>query len=304
MKTQFFLRGYLCERLQQQKSNSCIATILRKINRFCALSILVAITAGATNAQRVIYDQSRDKTAQDAETAAKQIASSSLFDKMLRNVDLQEKYEVDTTMAFLEQQMRAKIQNFTYWSHPDDKPVQVLSQNPPIFGREQCKSVECELHSLEIKIKIFLVGASPSERSKIDRQLQGLQEKKDALDRALKDLQASSKSQDPAVVRAFSLIEDNGKDLIDYAKKASQFADSSGHPIEGLSKALNQIGDGLDEMLSLYNAVKNIWDGYKAISVEPSSLRPPQEQIDLELLAIEQDHVKTISLIRAREFAE
>jgi len=304
MKTQFFLRGYLCERFHQQDLKSCIATILRRINRFCILSTFVAVTAGATNAQRVIYDQSRDKTAQDAETAAKQIASASLFDKMLRNVDLQGKYEVDTTMAFLEQQMRAKIQNFTYWSRADDTPVQVLSQSPPIFGKQSCKSVECELQSLQIKIKTFLVSASPSERSQIDRQLQELQEKKDALDRALKDLQASSKSQDPVVVRAFSSIEDNGKDLIDYAQKVSQFADSSGHPIEGLSTALNQIGDGLDEMLSLYTAVKNIWDGYKAISIEPSSLRPPQEQIDLELLAVEQDHVKTISLIRAREFAE
>lgn len=304
MKTQFFLLGYLCGGLRPKSSNRCIAAILRKMNRFCFLSILAAITAGAASAQRVIYDQARDKTAQDAETAAKQIASASLFDKMLRNVDLQAKYEIDTTMAFLQQQMRAKIQNFTYWSNPDDVPVKVLSQNPPIFGLQQCKSVECELQSLEIKIKTFQAGATPSERSQLDRQLQELEEKKEALDRALKDLQASSKSQDPAVVRAFSLIEDNGKDLIDYAKKVSQFADSSGHPIAGLSTALNQIGDGLDEMLSLYNAVKSIWEGHKAISVEPSSLRPPQEQIDLELLAVEQDHIKTISLIRAREFAE
>src|SRR5689334_14754708 len=133
MKTQFFLLGYLCQRLHPKNSNRCVAAIFRKMNRFCSLSILAAITAGAASAQRVIYDQSRDKTAQDAETAAKQIASASLFDKMLRNVDLQAKYEIDTTMAFLQQQMRAKIQNFTYWSNPDDVPVKVLSQNPPIF---------------------------------------------------------------------------------------------------------------------------------------------------------------------------
>jgi hypothetical protein len=278
--------------------------MLRKLNRFSAASALMFTIVGTAHAQRVIYDQSRDKTAQDAENAAKQITSSSLFDKMLQNVDVQAKQEIDTTMAFVEQQMRAKIENFTFWSHPDDKPVVVLSETPPIFGPQYCKSIQCELQSLKTKIEVYLEGASPLDQSQINQRIHELEEKKAALDQALKHLQSSSKSQNPTVVQAFPLLNDNGKSLLDYAKKISQLTDSSGKPMKGLAATLNQVGDGLEEMLSLYNAVKNIWDGYKAITVEPESLRPPQEQIDLQLLAIEQDHLKAISLIRARESAE
>jgi len=45
------------------------------------------------HAQRVIYDQAKDKEAQDAATAAKDLGSGTLFQKMLHNVDLQSKQE-------------------------------------------------------------------------------------------------------------------------------------------------------------------------------------------------------------------
>jgi len=271
-------------------------------SRSFGVLVIILIVANSVLAQRIIYDQTRDKTAQDAESAAKEITSGALFDKMLHNVDLQSKQEIDTAMAFVEQQMRAKIENFAFWAYPDDKLVQVLPG--PAFIGQFCKSVTCELKSLKIKLDAYLGDLSPLTEEQIKNRLAELDEKKKALDQALKQLRDSSKSQDPAVVRAFSLVNDNGKDLVDYAKKVSRLLDDSGHPIKGLSSALNEVGDGLDQMLSLYTAIKSIWDGYAAVSVEPASLRPPQEQIDLQLLALEQDHLKTIALIRATERAE
>jgi hypothetical protein len=270
--------------------------------RLTAVFMALLSAAHCLRAQRVVYDQARDKTAQDAQSAAKEVTSGTLFDKMLRNVDLQGKQEIDTTMAFVEQQMRAKIENFTYWNHTGDKVVTVIPG--PAFIGQTCQSVVCELKSLQIKLNAFLADSSPLTKEDIKDRLAELDEKKKALDQALKQLQDSSKSKDPLVVQTFSFINDNGKDLIGYAQKVSQLADNSGRPIKGLSSALTQVGDGLDQMLSLYNAVKGIWDGYQAVSVDPASLRPPQEQVDLQLLALEQDHLKTIALIRAREYAE
>lgn len=264
--------------------------------------MVILPAANCLRAQRVVYDQARDKTAQDAQSAAKEVTGGALFDKMLHNVDLQGKQEINTTMAFVEQQMRAKIDNFTYWNHPGDRVVTVIPG--PAFIGQTCQSVVCELKSLQIKLNAFLADSSPLTEEQIKSRLADLDEKKKALDQALKRLQDSSKSKDPAVVQAFSFVNDNGKDLISYAQKVSSLADNSGHPIKGLSSALNQLGDGFDQMLSLYNAVNSIWDGYQAVSVDPASLRPPQEQTDLQLLALEQDHLKTIALIRAREYTE
>src|SRR5260370_16363244 len=184
---------------------------------------------------------------------------------MLHNVDLQGKQEIDRTMAFVEQQMRSKIENFIYWNHPGDRVVTVIAGRA-LIG-QTCQSVVCELKSLQIKLNAFLADSSPLTGEQIRDRLAELDEKKKALDQALKQLQDSSKSKDPAVVQAFSFVNNNGKDLIDYAQKVSKLGDDSGHPIKGLSSALTQVGDGLDQMLSLYTPVKSICEGYHAVSV-------------------------------------
>ncbi len=295
-------RSAIHGRVQKARTPLRCLPVLNWTVRLIAVLTVIVSTANCLRAQRVVYDQARDKTAQDAQSAAKEVTSGALFDKMLHNVDLQGKQEIDTTMAFVEQQMRSKIENFIYWNHPGDRVVTVIPG--PAFIGQTCQSVVCELKSLQIKLNAFLADSSPLTGEQIRDRLAELDEKKKALDQALKQLQDSSKSKDPAVVQAFSFVNNNGKDLIDYAQKVSKLGDDSGHPIKGLSSALTQVGDGLDQMLSLYNAVKSIWDGYHAVSLDVTSLRPPQEQTDLQLLALEQDHIRTIALIRAREYAE
>lgn len=260
--------------------------------------LMISICPPALQAQRIIYDQGKDKTAQDAASAAKDIGSGTLFQKMLQNVDLQSKHEADTTMAWVEQQMRAKIENFEVWSSPNDKVATPLGNVSVMPGR--CFSVRCELLSLQVRVEFFL-GTAPMTPEEIKARLADLDKKQQQLDQALKELRASSKSQDPAVVRAFALLEDNGKEVVDYAKQAVKLAEEQKLPVQGLPASLDKISVGLDQMLSLYGIVKGIWDGYQAVSVDPASLRPPREQIDLQLLALEQDHLKTVSLILARE---
>jgi hypothetical protein len=42
----------------------------------------------------------------------------------------------------------------------------------------------------------------------------------------------------------------------------------------------------LEQVLGLYHAVASIWKGEQAVRVDPASLRPSQEEIELQLLAI------------------
>jgi hypothetical protein len=263
--------------------------------------VILSACPAALQAQLVVYDQGKDKTAQDAATAAKDIGGGTLFQKMLHNVDLQSKHEAETTMAWVEQQMRAKIENFEVWTSSKDKVATPLENVGVMPG--SCFSVRCELLTLQVRVK-FILGTTEMTPEAIKAQLAELEKKKEQLDQALKELQASSKSQDPAVVRAFLLLQDNGKETVDYAKQVVRLAEDQKLPVQGLSASLSKIGDGLDQMLSLYGIVKGIWDGYQAVAVDPASLRPPREKIDLQLLALEQDHLKTVALILARENIE
>jgi hypothetical protein len=267
--------------------------------RALVLAACLAYSADAF-AQRIIYDQSRDKNAQDASAAAKDVTAGSLFSKMLANADAQAKREADTQMAFLEQQMRAKVEAFSSWYDPKDRVASVLPGNMGIL-EGTCRSVRCELESLRIKVNFFL-GIGPASPEDIAARLKALDAKKKELEDALKELQAAAKNPDPAVVRAFALLEDPGKDLVAYGKQFEDVAKANNIAInQGIVRATQQISDGLDETIAVYKVTKGIWDGYKAVDVDPASLRPRQETIDLQLLAIEQDHLKTLTRIGVRQ---
>jgi len=275
------------------------------------------LSSTSSFAQRILHDSKRDKTAQDAESAAKEITSGDLFNKMLRNADLQAKQNIETQMNFVRQEMRAKLESFTYWSvaagQLDKKgrpilesPLNVrhLANGSPFFIEGICQSVACELRSVETKIKAYLTDPSAMTKANVELRLKELAAKKGQLDEALKKLQESQQEKDPFVTQAFSLLEDHGKDALDYAKKVAAFAESKGYQAKGISNALDQIGEGMNQALSLYKAVSGIWEGQKAVSRDPASLRPPKEQIDLQLLALEQDHIKVMARINARKYLE
>jgi hypothetical protein len=267
------------------------------------LWLVIALLACSVDAsaQRLIHDEARDRSAQDLTAAAKDVASGALFARMLANVDAQARREADTTMAFVEQQMRAKIENFTKWTDPTDQ-AQIARPLPGGAGilQGRCKSLRCELESLKVKLEFFLRVSPPLSKDDLADQLKALEDKKAALRVALQQLRDSATAKDPAIVRAFTLLEDPGTDVVNYAKKISSVVDANGVSLPGVSKALGQVSDGLDEVLALYQAVAGIWKGYKAVSVDPASLRPPQEELDLRLLALDQDHLKAISRIKAR----
>ncbi|HEU0046110.1 MAG TPA: hypothetical protein VFQ43_00730 [Nitrososphaera sp.] len=105
------------------------------------------------HAQRVIYDQAKDKEAQDAATAAKDLGSGTLFQKMLHNVDLQSKQEADTTMAWVEQQMRAKIENFEVWTSPRDTVATLLPGNVGVMAGSWFSVLHLRVPWCQVKIQ-------------------------------------------------------------------------------------------------------------------------------------------------------
>ena len=166
-------------------------------------------------AQRIIYDAARDKTAQDAVTASKDVGAGSVFDTMLRNMDTQAKRETATALDFARQQMRARLESFTYWK---DKRDTIATSE---FDSSTCFSVECELNAVKATIEAKLIpGELPADQ--IAKRLAALTVKKKELDAAIKALKDASKSKDPLVVQAFAMVDEDGKDVLDYAGKIAK----------------------------------------------------------------------------------
>ena len=263
-------------------------------NSAVAIGLLFQISSYG---QHILYDATRDKTAQDAATAAKGIASGALFDKMLRNVDAQGKQDVDTTMAFVEQQMRAELENFQFWNHKDDKVLELEHIGPGVDiikdGTGECPSVICELESLQVQLQLAL--GPPIKKADIDARLREFETRKQLLQQLIANLKSKANAQDPVVIRVFEFLDENGQDAIDYATKIGKLTGN-----DGQAKALDAISDGLNEVLQLYKSVVDIWNGYKAIDVDPASLRPPREVLELQLVSLDEEHFQILTRIRAR----
>jgi hypothetical protein len=257
------------------------------------------------SAQRLIHDDDRDTTAQQAAAAAKQVTSGSLFDTMLRNVDAQARFEVETVLAYVREQMRARVNAFHAWHDPLAQPPDPLAQPPPsqaefLENARRCgKTVECTLR--ELKGRHAAALARPGTGADIAARLKAIEEKLAELRKELKALQQASPSQDPVVLRAFAALGDPGQDLLEQAR---EIAGLGGGSTTGIVSALEAIASGVDQVVALYRALAGIWRGQQAVSVDPASLRPPPQQVELQLLAVEQDYLKALARIEAREHVE
>jgi hypothetical protein len=268
--------------------------------------IAVACLACSVNAhaQRIIHDNQRDATAQQTIAAAKDVTSGALFAAMLKNVDAQAKLEVETVTAFVQERMRARLNAFEVWQDPKavpvglPKPGQVFSPAAAALCRG---SVECQLTELKQQHQTAL--AAPPTQADIDARLAAIKTRVTTLQAELKALKAANSSTDPFIVRAFEALEEPGKDILDYAEKIAGLAKDSPTAM-GVVNALTAIEEGVDQIIGLYKAIASIWRGQQAVSVDPASLRPPPQQIELQLLAVEQDHLKTVAAIRARKELE
>jgi len=257
------------------------------------LIYLVAFSA-CLPAQRIFYDGERDKRAQDAVIAGKEITSGSLFQKMLSNVDLQAKAEAADALRWTEKEMIATINNFQVWKHRDDKPGVTL----PIPGQcgfaieKRCKSVRCEMEAIEVQMEVD----TPQEANSIAERLKQIKAQQERLKAVIAELAKTSKSQDPVVLEILSHAGDV-EEIVKYAQGLTSASPTAG-------KVLGQISETLSQIESLYKSVQAIWAGYKAIENDVLMLRPAIEAVQLRLLGAEEEHLKAVAMIYARRLRE
>src|ERR1700720_1325824 len=77
--------------------------------------VLLITFNGFLGAQLRLYNETKDKKAQLAESAAKDIASGAVFDKEIQNLDNLSKLQIQRVLSFAKVQFEAGIDDFTTW---------------------------------------------------------------------------------------------------------------------------------------------------------------------------------------------
>lgn len=255
------------------------------LHRVTVVSLL-AISLG--HGQHVLYNQGKDKTAQDAAAAATEITSGATFDTMIHNLDIQAKREAETTVAFTREQMRSKIASARVWNADNE--------DPDPRNHKACSSVHCTLERLNSKLQESL-PTEIADPAQVQARLNEIKKKADELKSRVKELQqttAQAKSN-PGIFRALDHLGD-AKDVVGFGEQISKLAGSN----QGTMNALGQISGGLDELIALYASVKSIWAATAQVNIKIGDLAPSPENIQLQLLALEEQHLKRLSEIHAQ----
>jgi len=258
--------------------------------------ILAALPLGA---QQFFYDSKRDQQAQAAVAAAKDIASGSLFDRMLRNAERQLLLESGTMANWQKEIGRASLDNVVLWNDPAEamRPASAgtssgcvarrLSVSALATGR--CASLRCRLDELERNLAV------DTNEGAIEEELASLKGQIGQLSDEIKKLKEALRKEGDQSILAIAVDQlEMTEDLFAYANKLA------GMDLAGKNKAIGEIGAAVEEIKKWTIIVRDIWIGYKALQTRPGELIPMHQQLDLQLLKIESDRLTQLAKVYGR----
>jgi hypothetical protein len=242
--------------------------------RMRAVSIAVFLVAlpSAASAQRIIHDAARDEQAQATAAAARQLTSGSLFDTQLANLDQAGRQQLDTVLRWQEVRMRASLNAFSRWG---------------------------DVTRLAARIERDIAGLldTSAEQALAETRVGEIKARAEAIRTTLREVREQAAGRNDIVEQILSHVGD--------AKEVVAFAEGL-LPGDNASKiqALNELLASLEQVQKLHAAVKGILLGHAAVRVSARALRPDPLQTELELLAVEEEHLNRLGMIRARQRLE
>jgi hypothetical protein len=246
--------------------------------------------------QQFFYDSKRDKQTQEATEAVKDITTSPLFEKMLRNAEKQLNLEANALAEWQKLIGRGAFDNVSVWNDPKENPM----ATPSNFGRgcsahrlnlmsmpQDCKSLRCRIEQLELSLSVAKQDPAPSIQ-KVETEIKALKAEIANLKEQLQ------KNNDQSILAIAVDQIDNTADLLEYAKQLQKTG------VLGSGAAINQVAVALEQTKSFAVIIRDIWRGYEALRKKPGELIPLHEALDLQLLKIEADRLTQLAKIYGR----
>lgn len=222
-------------------------------------------------AQHILYNESKDKTAKDAMEAARKITSSPLIGTQLANLDRIEKDLLASEVAWTEASMRSNLQGFRVWR----------GINRIVDRVEKLLALDTTVE--EDKRENVLLNQSKEIRAAIQE---------------LKSQAATVQPAAPALGEEILKRIAQADELIELAGKAAKALPGKGN-FAAATQALDQIKTGVEEVTALVGSVAEILRTQKLVEVDPASLAPSRQRIQIQLLALEAEYLKTLTALRA-----
>jgi hypothetical protein len=233
--------------------------------------LLLLFLPPPARAQHILYNEARDKTAKDAMEAVKRITSSPLASSQLANLDKIEKDLLSSETAWTEASMRANLQGLRVWRG---------------------------IHRIVNRVEQLLALDTTVEE---DQRARVLETKREEIQAAIQDLK---KQAAPAQAMAPALREEilsrisQADELIELAGKAAKALPGKGN-FAAAAQALDQIKTGVDQVSALVASVSEILRTQKLVEADPASLAPSRQGIQIQLLSLEAEYLKTLTALRA-----
>jgi hypothetical protein len=234
--------------------------------------LLALLLAPLCNAQRVLHNPDRDAQAQAAVSAAKDVASASLFETQAKNLEVLARQQLETIVRWQQVKMRTQVNAFSNWASVQNSLDTVAAKLAP---------------DIDTQAEQALAAARLSEVRQLAKDIR----------RQIDVLQVPDSARTDVVQEILSHLGD-AKQLVDFAETTSL----GNNPAK--IQALNETVAALQQVQVLYASLKGILAGANAVKPHVAALRPDPLKTKLELLRVDEDQWKTVGAIRAREALE
>lgn len=256
--------------------------------QFILISFLAALFFFSSNvaAQR-LYNEERDKKAQEAAKLAEEISNKSSFENQLKNLETFSRRDAEVYFRGAKRQMELQINGFRTWGEVSAfvSSVQNTLTAENFISVEEAKQINQDLKKECADRKTDLGNAickAKDELAKLNKAVEESKKNNKALDKELK-------SRLETISEIESLIN-NTKGFLE-----SISGSQSDKPIKELTEVFSNIA------ASYVNYVNKL----EKINNEPrDELRLILQRIAVEALQIEIDHWKTVGEIQARRGEE
>ena len=235
---------------------------------------LLAAAHSIVSAQHILYNEARDKTAQDAVAAAKQITGASVAATQMKNLEQMEKDLIQNEVAWTETSLKRSLNSFRTWNG-----VQIIVD-----------TVQCLMVLDSTADSLVALRARQTEIEDGVKKLRA------------QAAEAKAAGESPLVTATILERVGQAEDILSFAKGAiGSISPVAGREeFQAVGDALGDLKKGVEQINILATSVRGIARATKDLRVDPKSLAPSPVAIQMQLLATETDYLKAVSVIRAR----
>ncbi|HEX5705992.1 MAG TPA: hypothetical protein VFX96_01755 [Pyrinomonadaceae bacterium] len=264
---------------------------LKKIALSVLLTACWLARPDGASAQR-IYSADRDEQAQATQKIVADLQSGTLFDKQLKNLSLLAKRDMEASLAAAKARMRSDISSFTTWRDVNcvvgrvDKSIkQVHADNDA-----ENNAIRQKLQQLRDQITTANAAYLAMKRETECKKADGSEDL---------DTEKCPELQPGQLATFF----EHAGDLKDIEESVRFLTDSYGKN-KDVTAAVDTAKSVLASLERLYNAYRQRMTDYNNLQGELLDLRLPLKKVALQALQVEEQHLKSIIKIRARQEVE